>query len=76
MRYSLKYLLVEQMTNKAWSFFNGVEGFEQMVRKEVPAQERLNGIEMSIMEGMSLVNARLFFNWKKEKSTITSTTKK
>ena len=42
MRYTLKHLLVEQMTNKAWSFFNGVEGFEQMVRKEVPAQERLN----------------------------------
>lgn len=42
MKYSLKQLLIERMTNKAWSFFNSVEGFEQMSRKEVPSKEQLN----------------------------------
>ena len=42
LRETIRRILTESMTNKAWSFFNSVDGFEQMYRKEVPAQERLN----------------------------------
>jgi len=41
MRYSLKQLLAEGMTNEAWSFFNSIDGFEQMMRSEVPSKEQL-----------------------------------
>ena len=30
------------MTNQAWSFFNGVDGFGDMSRSDVPSKEQLN----------------------------------
>ena len=42
MKYSLKQLLTERMTNQAWSFFQSIDGFSDMSRREVPSKEQLN----------------------------------
>ena len=42
LRETIKKLLIEQMTNEAWSFFNSIDGFEQMSRRDVPSREQLN----------------------------------
>lgn len=41
-RKTIRKLLLERMTNQAWSFFNNLDGFEQMSRGEVPSKEQLN----------------------------------
>lgn len=41
-KYSLKHLLIENMVSQAWSFFNSIDGFEQMMRSDVPSKEQLN----------------------------------
>jgi len=42
LREAIRRLLTERMTNQAWSFFNSVDGFEQMSRRDVPSKEQLN----------------------------------
>lgn len=42
MKYRLTHLLLERMTNEAWSFFNSIEGFSQMSRTDVPSKEQLS----------------------------------
>ena len=41
LRETVRKILLESMANKAWSFFNQQEGFEQMTRREVPSKELL-----------------------------------
>lgn len=41
MKYKLRQLLLERMTNQAWSFFNSIEGFGDMSRRDVPSKEQL-----------------------------------
>ena len=42
LRETVRKILLENMTNKAWSFFNQQEGFEQMTRREMPSKELLS----------------------------------
>lgn len=42
LRETIRRILLESMTNQAWSFFNTLDGFEQMSRREVPSKEQLN----------------------------------
>ena len=44
MKYSLKQLLKESMTNQAWNYFKDAFGFEQMTRREVPSKEQLGSM--------------------------------
>ena len=42
MKYRLSRLLLERMTNQAWSFFKDIDGFSDMSRNDVPSKEQLN----------------------------------